>query len=160
MPIPPAHCVINEASIKAATGQFDLESVYKLQMPHMGIRKIEGLALLPNLTELDLSSNHISKIEGLARDARAELVEGPDFGLCRFSRGLAGAGARSFLILRHRTRKQRTMRRHHRCGSPYAATVQDAQGASKTGPSVGSCGVQQRFTLLAVVGASGTRDHS
>ena len=67
MPIPPAHCVINEASIKAATGQFDLESVYKLQMPHMGIRKIEGLALLPNLTELDLSSNHISKIEGLEK---------------------------------------------------------------------------------------------
>ena len=67
MPIPPAHCVINEASIKAATGQFDLESVYKLQMPHMGIRKIEGLSLLPNLTELDLSSNHISKIEGLEK---------------------------------------------------------------------------------------------
>eukprot|EP00320_Phaeocystis_rex_P010109 CAMPEP_0119073828 /NCGR_PEP_ID=MMETSP1178-20130426/69176_1 /TAXON_ID=33656 /ORGANISM="unid sp, Strain CCMP2000" /LENGTH=222 /DNA_ID=CAMNT_0007055945 /DNA_START=40 /DNA_END=708 /DNA_ORIENTATION=+ len=56
---------IDAASIKAATGQFDLESVFKLTMSHMGIRRIENLSLCPNLTELDLSSNHISRITGL-----------------------------------------------------------------------------------------------
>jgi hypothetical protein len=56
---------IDAASIKAATGQFDLESVFKLTMSHMGIRTIEALSSCPNLTELDLSSNHISRISGL-----------------------------------------------------------------------------------------------
>ena len=41
---------IDAASIKAATGQFDLESVFKLTMSHMGIRTIENLSLCPNLT--------------------------------------------------------------------------------------------------------------
>ena len=41
---------IDADSIKTATGQFDLESVFKLTMSHMGIRTIENLSLCPNLT--------------------------------------------------------------------------------------------------------------
>ena len=50
MAIPSAHCKLDAESIKAATGQFDLESVFRLAMPHMGLRAIESLALCPNLT--------------------------------------------------------------------------------------------------------------
>ena len=89
MAIPP-HGKLTADSIKAATGQFDLESIFKLAMSHMSIRVIENLALCPNLTvrpaptsrrqqdpqaltpaaaaargELDLSHNSISKMEGL-----------------------------------------------------------------------------------------------
>ena len=65
MAIPTPHGKIDAETIKSATGQFDLESVFKLTMPHMGIRTIENLAQCPNLTELDLSNNHISRISGL-----------------------------------------------------------------------------------------------
>ena len=41
---------IDADSIKTATGQFDLESVFKLTMSYMGIRTIENLSLCPNLT--------------------------------------------------------------------------------------------------------------
>mmetsp|Transcript_16660 Transcript_16660/g.39759 ORF Transcript_16660/g.39759 Transcript_16660/m.39759 type:complete len:229 (-) Transcript_16660:185-871(-) len=62
---------ISEETIKKATGQFDLETVYKLSMQQMGLKRIEGLTLCPNLTELDLSHNNITRIEGL--DALDEL---------------------------------------------------------------------------------------
>ena len=48
--MPSEHGKIDAASIKAATGQFDLESVFKLTMSHMGIRTIENLSMCPNLT--------------------------------------------------------------------------------------------------------------
>lgn len=50
MAIPPPHGKLTADSIKAATGQFDLESIFKLAMSHMSIRVIENLALCPNLT--------------------------------------------------------------------------------------------------------------
>ena len=96
--------------------------------------------------EFRAGAGGISKIEGLARDARAELVEGPGFGLCHLLRCPAAGDARSpsVRIQRHRTRKQRTMRRHHRCGSPYAATVQDTrclqnQALARAGSSSDYC---------------------
>ena len=48
--MPDEHGRIDEDSIKAATGQFDLESVFKLTMSHMGIRTVENLSMCPNLT--------------------------------------------------------------------------------------------------------------
>lgn len=48
--MPDEHGRIDEDSIKAATGQFDLESVFKLTMSHMGITTIENLSMCPNLT--------------------------------------------------------------------------------------------------------------
>ena len=50
MAIPSPHCKLTAESIKSATGQFDLESIFKLAMSHMSIRVIENLALCPNLT--------------------------------------------------------------------------------------------------------------
>ena len=86
--MPDEHGRIDADSIKAATGQFDLESIFKLTMSHMGIRTIENLSMCPNLTvcsrccasrlphpwhrarthwqELDFSSNDISRITGLS----------------------------------------------------------------------------------------------
>jgi len=58
--------VLDEASIKAASKQFDLSLVFKLNMPRMGIRRICNLDLVPSLTELDLSSNKLARIEGVA----------------------------------------------------------------------------------------------
>ena len=57
---------MSEESIKTCSGQFDLESVYKLPMCRMGLRKMESLQLVPNLTWLDLSHNRIAKMENLA----------------------------------------------------------------------------------------------
>ena len=48
--MPDEHGRIDADSIKAATGQFDLESVFKLTMSHMGIRTVENLSMCPNLT--------------------------------------------------------------------------------------------------------------
>jgi len=62
---------MNEDSIKRATGQFDLETVFKLSMQRMSIKKIENLSLCPSLTELDLSNNRLTRMEGL--DALDEL---------------------------------------------------------------------------------------
>ena len=56
---------MNEASLKAAAKQFDLSVVFKLAMPRMGLRRIANLALVPSLTELDLSNNRLERIEGL-----------------------------------------------------------------------------------------------
>jgi len=52
-------------SIKACSGQFDLESVYKLLMERMELRAIEALAPCTNLEVLDLSHNRLVRIEGL-----------------------------------------------------------------------------------------------
>ena len=57
---------MSEESIKTCSGQFDLESVYKLPMCRMGLRKMESLQLVPNLTWLDLSHNRIAKMENLS----------------------------------------------------------------------------------------------
>ena len=51
--------------MKKVTGQFDLSLAYKLSMPKMGLRRIENLDRVPNLTELDLSHNKLTRIEGL-----------------------------------------------------------------------------------------------
>ena len=56
---------ITEQSIKACTKQFDLSLVYKLSMSNCGLKRIENLHLVPNLTELDLSHNRITQLEGL-----------------------------------------------------------------------------------------------
>ena len=61
-----AQSTMSEESIKTCSGQFDLESVYKLPMCRMGLRKMESLHLVPNLTWLDLSHNRLAKIENLA----------------------------------------------------------------------------------------------
>uniref|UniRef100_A0A7S2IZZ9 U2A'/phosphoprotein 32 family A C-terminal domain-containing protein n=1 Tax=Haptolina brevifila TaxID=156173 RepID=A0A7S2IZZ9_9EUKA len=61
----PRDAEMTEASIKAAAKQFDLSVVFKLVMPRMGLRRICNLALVPNLTELDLSHNRLECIEGL-----------------------------------------------------------------------------------------------
>jgi len=63
--MPARESVLDEASIKAASKQFDLSLVFKLAMPQMGIRRIANLDLVPSLTELDLSHNRIERIEGL-----------------------------------------------------------------------------------------------
>jgi hypothetical protein len=57
---------LDEESIKTCSGQFDLESVFKLSMCRMGLRRIENLDSVPNLTLLDLSHNRISAVEGLS----------------------------------------------------------------------------------------------
>ncbi len=49
------------------SGEFDLESVYKLQLCRMNIRTIENLENCTNLQELNLSGNDIERIEGLER---------------------------------------------------------------------------------------------
>eukprot|EP01065_Artemidia_motanka_P044841 TRINITY_DN6444_c0_g1_i1.p1 TRINITY_DN6444_c0_g1~~TRINITY_DN6444_c0_g1_i1.p1 ORF type:complete len:260 (+),score=88.83 TRINITY_DN6444_c0_g1_i1:57-782(+) len=56
---------ITEELVKLVTGQFDLASVLTLPLPGLGIRSVEGLAPLRSLTSLDISSNRISKIDGL-----------------------------------------------------------------------------------------------
>ena len=56
---------MDEQSIKAASKQFDLSCVFKLNMPRMHLKRIENLSLVPSLTELDLSCNKISRMEGL-----------------------------------------------------------------------------------------------
>jgi len=56
---------MTEVAFKAATKQFDLSLVFKLTMPRMQLRRIENLALVPSLTELDLSHNKIECMEGL-----------------------------------------------------------------------------------------------
>eukprot|EP00900_Chrysochromulina_parva_P020281 jgi/Chrpa1/2887/Chrysochromulina_OHIO_Genome00012387-RA len=58
-------CMLDEASIKAASKQFDLSLCFKLSMPRMGIRRITNMDLVPSLTELDLSGNRLERIEGL-----------------------------------------------------------------------------------------------
>lgn len=58
---------ITESLIKAVSGEFDLATVYKLQLCRMNIRTIENLENCVNLTELNLSGNEIDKIEGLER---------------------------------------------------------------------------------------------
>jgi Leucine-rich repeat (LRR) protein len=49
------------------SGEFDLESVYKLQLCRMNIRTIENLENCTNLQELNLSGNDIERIEGLEK---------------------------------------------------------------------------------------------
>jgi len=56
---------ITPSLIKAVSGEFDTESVYKLSLCRMNIRKIENLHLCPNLTDLNLTGNEIVKVEGL-----------------------------------------------------------------------------------------------
>ena len=56
--------------IKATTGEFDLESIERLDLSGRNIRRIEGLAECINLTELILSGNKISRIEGLEACAK------------------------------------------------------------------------------------------
>merc|ERR1712216_60661 len=58
---------ISESLIKAVSGEFELGSVYKLQLARMNIRKIENLENCEHLQELNLSGNEIEAIEGLER---------------------------------------------------------------------------------------------
>ena len=51
--------------IKAATGEFDLESIERLDLSGRNIRRIEGLESCVNLVELILAGNKITRIEGL-----------------------------------------------------------------------------------------------
>lgn len=69
--MPAKAAAITEETIKQCSGQFDLETVFKLHMPKLGLRRIQNLHLCPSLTELDLSHNRIGRIEGL--DALEEL---------------------------------------------------------------------------------------
>ena len=50
MPSSRDNTAITEASIKAASKQFDLSVVFKLSMARMGIQRIENLTLVPSLT--------------------------------------------------------------------------------------------------------------
>uniref|UniRef100_A0A7S0EKS8 Protein phosphatase 1 regulatory subunit 7 n=1 Tax=Hanusia phi TaxID=3032 RepID=A0A7S0EKS8_9CRYP len=58
---------ISHSLIKAVSGEFDLESVYKLTLNRMNIRAIENLEGCVNLQELNLSNNEIERIQGLEK---------------------------------------------------------------------------------------------
>eukprot|EP00281_Chroomonas_sp_CCMP1168_P020433 CAMPEP_0206229656 /NCGR_PEP_ID=MMETSP0047_2-20121206/9819_1 /ASSEMBLY_ACC=CAM_ASM_000192 /TAXON_ID=195065 /ORGANISM="Chroomonas mesostigmatica_cf, Strain CCMP1168" /LENGTH=229 /DNA_ID=CAMNT_0053652981 /DNA_START=56 /DNA_END=745 /DNA_ORIENTATION=+ len=58
---------ITHSLIKAVTGEFDLENVFKLTLSRMNIRRMEELQDCPNIQELNLSGNEIGSIEGLGR---------------------------------------------------------------------------------------------
>mmetsp|Transcript_41237 Transcript_41237/g.129567 ORF Transcript_41237/g.129567 Transcript_41237/m.129567 type:complete len:230 (-) Transcript_41237:89-778(-) len=53
--------------IKAVSGEFDLESVYKLTLSRMNIKTMENLEACVNLQELNLSNNEIESIRGLEK---------------------------------------------------------------------------------------------
>eukprot|EP00741_Cyanophora_paradoxa_P018375 tig00000204_g17742.t1 len=61
---------ITEQLIKQATGAFDVEVVFSLQLIRRGIRWIEGVEMCINLQELNLSGNAIEKIENLGTCAK------------------------------------------------------------------------------------------
>jgi len=56
---------ISASLIKAVSGEFDLQSVKRLMLCNMNIRRMEQLEDCSNITEIDLSDNRIIKIEGL-----------------------------------------------------------------------------------------------
>lgn len=56
---------ITEAMIKAVTGAFDTESVTRLQINGVGLRRIANVRLCPNLVRLDLSNNAVERVAGL-----------------------------------------------------------------------------------------------
>ncbi|KAJ1481745.1 hypothetical protein T484DRAFT_1953658 [Baffinella frigidus] len=58
---------ITHSLIKAVSGEFDLENVFKLSLTRMNVRKIENLEECVNLQELNLSGNELTAIEGLHR---------------------------------------------------------------------------------------------
>jgi len=58
---------ISHSLIKAVAGEFDLESVFKLSLCRMNIRKMECLDDCVHLQELNLSGNEITELEGVGR---------------------------------------------------------------------------------------------
>lgn len=56
---------LNEAVIKKRAGEFDIESVYTLNFVGMQLRSITAVAVCTNLTELDVSDNHIRSLDGV-----------------------------------------------------------------------------------------------
>ena len=51
--------------LKAVSGEFDVESIFKLSLCRMNIRLLDCLAECPNLSELNLTGNFIEHLDGL-----------------------------------------------------------------------------------------------
>eukprot|EP00397_Hematodinium_sp_SG-2012_P066340 GEMP01099085.1.p1 GENE.GEMP01099085.1~~GEMP01099085.1.p1 ORF type:complete len:227 (+),score=30.13 GEMP01099085.1:38-718(+) len=56
---------LNSSSIKLATGEFDLKTIFTLILTAKGIDRLQNLDELESLRWLDLSKNHIIRIESL-----------------------------------------------------------------------------------------------
>lgn|SRR5690606_9932360 len=65
---------ITHKLIKIASGQFDVQSVIKLNLSNLGIPKIENLKECRQLQDLDLSMNKITKIEGLENLSKLKIL--------------------------------------------------------------------------------------
>ena len=58
--------MITDALIRKSTGQYDPETVQRLCLDNMALRRISGLDRCSNLIELSLPWNEVTEISGLA----------------------------------------------------------------------------------------------
>lgn len=66
---------ITASLLKAVTGEFDLESIYKLSLCRMNIQRIEHLEDCENLVEANLTGNLIEHMTGLERCKRVRKLQ-------------------------------------------------------------------------------------
>lgn len=67
--------VFDEALVKVSTGQFDVEMVERLRLPHLNIRSIDSIGMCVNLRDLTLSCNRLRSLAAVGSLAQLQRLD-------------------------------------------------------------------------------------